>query len=114
MTKKITLTLLVGIFIFAFNMSATAQKKTNSTTVEEVTPVTEKQKRVEQYNPRPQEVQNKASKNSIRQRSLEEEIRDLKSVIARLEAKTERLPFEEKRLAQLKQDLALKEKALKG
>jgi len=113
MTKKITLSLLVGIFIFAFSSSAIAQDKTKATTVTHKTEVVEKQKNPEKYNPRPQTVQNKASKNPIRKRTVEQEIKDLKTIIARLDAKEEKLPFEVKRLALLKKQLAEKEKAVK-
>lgn len=112
MTKKITLTLLVGIFVFAFGVSATAQKKTNSPAKENIT-VAEKMKTPEKYNPTPQTVQTKASKNPTNKRTVKQEIRDLKIVIARLEAKEEKLPFEVKRLAILKKELAKKEKAVK-
>jgi peptidoglycan hydrolase CwlO-like protein len=113
MTKKITLSLLVGIFVFAFSSSAIAQDKTKSTAKEGVVSVAKKQENPEKYNPRPQEIQNKASQNPIRVRTVEQEIKDLKTIIARLEAKEDKIPFEVKRLAELKKQLVEKEKALK-
>jgi cell division protein FtsL len=116
MAKKITLSLLVGIFVFAFSTAAIAQDKTKSTTANEAVSVVKKQENVEQYNPRPQEIQNKASQNPIRVRTVEQEIKDLKFVIKNLEAKKEKtplLPFEVNRLAELKKQLAAKEKAVK-
>lgn len=119
MTKKITLALLVGIFVFAFSNMATAQKKTSTaksevkTEVKKEVSLSEKMKNPEKYNPTPQTVQTKASKNPVNKRTIMEEIRDLKIIIARLEAKEEKLPFEEKRLTQLKKQLAEKEKAAK-
>lgn len=113
MTKKITLSLLVGIFIFAFSTSAIAQDKTKSTTEKEAVSIVKKQENAEQYNPRPQQIQNKASKNPIRVRTVEQEIIDLKFVIKNLEAKEEKIPFEVKRLAELQKQLVKKEKTVK-
>lgn len=115
MTKKITIVLLVGIFVFAFGNMATAQKKTSTakTEVKKEVPLSEKMKNPEKYNPTPQTAKNKASKNPTNKRTVAQEIRDLKIVITRLEAKEEKLPFEEKRLTQLKKQLAEKEKAVK-
>ena len=116
MTKKITFALLVGIFIFAFNNVATAQKKSSKKTTEVVkkeVSLSEKMKQPEKYNPTPQAVATKASNNPTNKRTTAQEIRDIKIVIARLEAKKEKLPFEEKRLIQLKKQLAVKEKAVK-
>lgn len=115
MTKKITLALLVGIFVFAFGNMATAQKKTSKvkSEVKKEVPLSEKMKNPEKYNPTPQTVKTKASKNPTNQRTVAQEIRDLKIVIARLEAKEEKLPFEQKRLTQLKKQLAEKEKVSK-
>jgi|AntRauTorckE5430_2_1112549.scaffolds.fasta_scaffold02724_2 cell division protein FtsL len=113
MTKKITLSLLVGIFIFAFSTSAIAQDKTKSTTEKEAVSIVKKQENAEQYNPRPQQIQNKASKNPIRVRTVEQEIIDLKFVIKNLEAKEEKIPFEVKRLAELQKQLVEKEKTVK-
>lgn len=123
MTKKITLALLVGIFVFAFSNMAMAQKKTSTaksevktevkTEVKKEVSLSEKMKNREKYNPTPQTVHTKASKNPTNKRTVAQEIRDLKIVIARLEAKEEKLPFEEKRLTQLKKQLAEKEKAVK-
>lgn len=121
MTKKITFALLVGIFIFAFSNMATAQKKTSKEISKETTevvkkevPLSEKMKNPEKYNPTPQTVATKASKNPTNKRTVAQEIRDLKIVITRLEAKEEKLPFEEKRLVQLKKQLAEKEQAQKA
>jgi cell division protein FtsL len=114
MTKKITLSLLVGIFVLAFSTSTIAQDKTKATTAkEEAVSVAKKQENPEKYNPRPQEIQNKASQNPIRIRTVEQEIQDLKFVIKNLEAKKEKLPFEVKRLAELKKQLTEKEKVVK-
>lgn len=116
MNKKITLVLLVGIFVFAFGNMATAQKKSSKEKTEvakEAVPLSEKMKNPEKYNPTPQTVKTKVSKNPTNKRTVAEEIRDLKVVIARLEAKEEKLPFEEKRLTQLKKQLAEKEKVAK-
>ena len=46
-------------------------------------------------------------------RTVEQEIQDLKFVIKNLEAKEDKIPFEVKRLAELKKQLAEKEKAVK-
>ncbi|MFK7949985.1 MAG: hypothetical protein AB8G11_20515 [Saprospiraceae bacterium] len=115
MTKKITLALLIGIFVFAFGNMATAQKRTSTTKTEVKKEVSlaEKMKNPEKYNPTPQTVKTKASKNPTNKRTVTQEIRDLKIVIARLEAKDEKLPFEERRLTQLKKQLAEKEKTVK-
>lgn len=110
MSKKIILTLFVGILVFAFSESAFAQKKSTAKKAEEVT-VAEKMKSPEKYNPKPQATVTKASKNPIRPaKTKAEEIRDLKIIIKRLEAKENKLPYEVKRLTRLKKELVEKAK----
>jgi hypothetical protein len=110
MSKKIILTLFVGILVFAFSESAFAQKKSTAKKAEEVT-VAEKMKSPEKYNPKPQAATSKLSKNPIRPaKTKAEEIKDLKIIIKRLEAKEDKLPYEVKRLTRLKKELAEKAK----
>lgn len=110
MSKKIILTLFVGILVFTFSESAFAQKELTSKKSEK-TSVSEKMKTPEKYNPKPQATTSKTSKNPIRPaKTKAEEIRDLKIIIKRLEAKESKLPYEDKRLTRLKKELAEKEK----
>ncbi len=110
MSKKIILTLFVGILVFAFSETAFAQKESTTKKVAETT-ITEKMKTPEKYNPKPQSVATKASKNPIRPaKTKAEEIRDLKIIIKKLEAKENKLPYDEKRLTRLKKELVEKEK----
>jgi hypothetical protein len=124
MIKKITLAVLAVMFVFVFSSNAIAQKgstdkeaeaiKAEKTEVkQDVVPLSEKMKNPEKYNPTPQTVQTKVSNNPTNKRTITQEIKDLKVVINRLETKEDKLPFEEKRLTQLKQQLTEKEKILK-
>lgn len=124
MINKITLAVLAVMFVFVFSSNAIAQKATTNKETEETkaaktevkqdaVPLAEKMKNPEKYNPTPQVVQTKVSQNPTNKRTVSEEIKDLKIIINRLEAKEDKLPFEEKRLTQLKQQLVEKEKTLK-
>jgi uncharacterized low-complexity protein len=111
MSKKIILSLLTGVLMCGFSSIATAQNQKNPNTDEAVVKVATKEKAAERRNPEPQAVQTKASANPIRApKTVEQEVKELKRVIAHLEAKTTKLPFEEQRLVRLKKELAEKEK----
>ena len=124
MINKITLAVLAVMFVFVCSSNAIAQKATTDKETKETktakaevkhdaVPLSEKMKNPEKYNPTPQTVQTKVSNNPTNKRTITQEIKDLKIVINRLENKEDKLPFEEKRLTQLKQQLTEKEKVLK-
>jgi hypothetical protein len=96
--------------VFAFSESTFAQKRSTTKKVAETT-VAEKMKTPEKYNPKPQATVSKASKNPTRPaKTKAEAIRDLKIIIKRLEAKENKLPYDNKRLTRLKKELTEKEK----